>query len=82
MPPSAGSLKNSFQKQPYNMHCMNKKVVFTGKIITSYLQKNIVLVWFHEYEPRDRLISENVTSDIKTSPINIKRHPKISLMNR
>ncbi len=48
MLPSGGSLKISFQKQLYTMHCKNKKVVFTGKVISSYLQNNIVLFGFHE----------------------------------
>lgn len=58
------------------MHCKNKKVVFTGKVISSYLQNNI-LFGFHESEvvpmvTGDSLINENVTS-IKTSPITNKR---------
>lgn len=44
---SGGSLKNNFQKQPYTVHWMNKKVVITGKVIKSYLQRKIVLFGFH-----------------------------------
>lgn len=57
--------KEQLSKQPYNMHCMNKKVVFTGQVQVT-CRRTLFCFGFYEYEPCDILISENNTSDIKT----------------